>query len=141
MNLSRSPKPDPKAVYIAVESYVALGSYESVRRGERVRGDAPVLALGWRDGYFLPDGATEQELGAARQRLVAPAFDALPPEAPATVVKMVRCIARLSFADGYARIPSTGQIQAVVRQVEIGDLLPADAEVVRRNLDAFEPVE
>jgi hypothetical protein len=69
----RKSQPDPEAIFVAVTSFATQhpdGGYPvQVAEGARLRGDhSAVRACG---EFFLPDGASDEELAAARNAIWA----------------------------------------------------------------------
>jgi hypothetical protein len=74
---AKTPKVDPDAVYVAVDSFAAevaeLGHAITVQRGQRLAGSNPVVRE--RPYYFVLDGAAAEEIQAARIALTPAATE------------------------------------------------------------------
>jgi hypothetical protein len=123
--LGRSPKVDPNALYIVVDSHVSAGGL--YKEGQTVRGDDPGLRAN--PHLFILDPATEAEIHAARAALYARANtsvatpDATPPitsdgtpiviAQPIPPERQLRCIREFVLpgtARGGRRIFKVGQV-------------------------------
>jgi len=131
LTLSRKSKPDPTTIYVCVESFASLSSPEAVARGDRLRGDSPLVAATF-PAYWLPDGATRDELTAARQALLAPREDITPsdPSGPrvAEPIPADRRMRAVRFV-----------IESGIQLAAHGQVFDANSATVKAHRDAFEP--
>jgi hypothetical protein len=128
--LTRKPKPDPAAIYVAAVSFswAGEGGPTGIKRGARLRGDHVIVRATFGDGLFAPDGQSESEMSARWTALSTYAVPSEPVKEAGGAEVMMVCTAALERWLGDS-----------AERADVGDLLPAGHQLVRRFPGNFAP--